>query len=155
MVPPASIPRLIALTVELLVAVTLPEVRSASVFDFSGAIAIDALTVIVPLVESPTRMVPAVIVPSSALVNARVEVVSPARPRSMVFAAVKPVMVVIPVPELIEPVSAALSALIVVGWLPPALLIAAELVNRPFELIEIEPVEPVAVRLAELVTSPP
>lgn len=140
---------------ELLVAVTFPAVRSASVFDFADAMAIEALTVIVPLVESPTRMVPAVIVPSSVFVSARVEVLSPLKPRSMVLAAVKPVIVVIPVPELIDPVNAALSAFIVVGWLPAALLIAAELVNRPFELIAIEPADVVAVRFAEFVTSPP
>ena len=53
------------------------------------------------------------------------------------------------------PVIAALSALIVVGWLPAALLIAAEPVKVPFELMAIEPVDVVAVSAAETVTSPP
>jgi hypothetical protein len=59
------------------------------------------------------------------------------------------------VPELIEPVMAAFCALTAVGWFPPALLMAAELVNVPFELIVIDPDAVVAVRAAETVTSPP
>ena len=58
-------------------------------------------------------------------------------------------------PELIEPVIAAFCALIVVVWLPAALLIAAEFVKVPLALIAIEPEAVVAVRLAEVVTSPP
>ena len=58
-------------------------------------------------------------------------------------------------PELIEPVIAAFWALIMVVWLPAALLIAAELVKVPFALMAIEPVVVVAVRLADVVTSPP
>ena len=42
-----------------------------------------------------------------------------------------------------------------VGWFPAALLIAAVLVKVPFELMVIEPFAVVAVRFAELVTSPP
>jgi hypothetical protein len=76
-------------------------------------------------------------------------------PRFKVRPAAYPVTCVAAVPELIEPVSAAFSALIVVGWFPAALLIAAELVNRPFELIAIVPFAVVAVSANELVTSPP
>jgi hypothetical protein len=76
-------------------------------------------------------------------------------PKFRVRPAAKPVTCVAAVPELIEPVIAAFWALMVVGWLPAALLIAAELVKVPFELMAIEPFAVVAVMLVETVTLPP
>jgi hypothetical protein len=155
MVPPAERPRLVALMVAPPVAVMFPAVRRARLFDFAEEIEIAALTVMFPLVESPTRMVPAVMLSSSASLKDRVSSVSFVIPRFKVRPAVKPVIEVTAEPEVMVPVIAALSALIAVLWFPAALLIAAELVNLPFELIVIEPFAVVAVSEVETVTSPP
>ena len=152
MVPPAERPRLVALMIAPPVAVMLPAVRTARLFDFAEAIEIAALTVMFPLVESPTLMVPAVMKSSSASLKDKVSSVSLVIPRFKVRPAVKPVIEVTAEPELIVLVIAALFALMVVAWLPFALLMAAESVKVPFELMVIEPV---AVSAVDTVTSPP
>ena len=92
MVPPAEIPRLVAEMVAPLLAVTFPAVRIANLVDLAEAIEIAALTVMFPLVESPTRMTPAVMVSSSVSDRDSVSVVSFVTPRLMVRAALKPVI---------------------------------------------------------------